>query len=233
MSHLEHQPTRMSNGISTGAAGGTFENYPNPDPTKFYSYFNDFMVYAAGDWTVTETDAGATEALADGAGGHLLITNTAADNDVVVMQLVKEAFKLVSGKRAFFECRFKVSDATQTDVIMGLCITDTSPVASAPSDGIYFRKDDGDANLDFISHKDSAGTESLAFGTLVDDTFVKLGFYFDGTNVTVYKDGAAVSRKLAITFCDNEELTVTMALQAGEAVAKTMTVDYIFAAIER
>jgi len=58
----------------------------------FAWYENDFFTYAAGDWTVTETDAGATEALSDEVGGVLLLTNTATENDVLGMQLGAEAF---------------------------------------------------------------------------------------------------------------------------------------------
>ena len=32
---------------------------------------------------------------------------------------------------------------------------------------------------------------------------------------------------------DNEELTVSFGIQNGAAAAKTMTVDYVFAAVER
>ena len=120
----------------------------NPSSTLFYQYANDFMTYNSGDFTITTTEAGtgsATEALTSGAGGQLLLTNAAGDNDLDFLQLKGESFKLSSSKRAFFEARFKVSDATQSDVIMGLQITDTTPLAV--SDGVYFLKDDGDTVL--------------------------------------------------------------------------------------
>lgn len=227
-----HQIDRMPNGVATSNTGMAY-HLPRPDPTKLYEYFNDFFTYAAGDWTVTETDAGATEALADGAGGHLLITNTAAENDLVSLQQVKESFLLVAGKRTFFKIRFKVSDATQLDLFLGLMTTDTSPIVSAANDRFGFQKDDGDANVDFVSMKDGAGTTETAVTTLTADTFAVLEIYFDGANAWLFKDGTLVKKSNAITICDNEEMALTIAIQAGEAVAKTMTIDYVYVAQER
>jgi thiazole synthase ThiGH ThiG subunit len=76
---------------------------------------------------VTETQAGATQALTAGDGGLLLLTNTAADDDLVALQKTPAAFTLTAGKRAFFACKFKVSDAAQSDVAIGMQVIDTTP----------------------------------------------------------------------------------------------------------
>lgn len=231
--------TRFTNGISTAALGSTLENFPAPDPTKVISYFNDFHTYAAADWTVTETNAGATQALGDGRGGWLVLTATAADNDLIALQLVKEGFVVQAGKKAWFKTRFKVSDATQSDLLVGLHITDTSPVASAPTDGIVIRKDDGDTNLDAVVLIDNAeAATSTAIGTLADNTFVSVGFYYDGAStVTFFVDDVAKA-KLTLTAAniaalDDETLAVSLAFQTGEIEAQVSTVDYVFAAVER
>ena len=128
---------------------------PYPSDQTYYGYFNDFMTYNSGDWTITTTEAGsgtASEAVTSSAGGALLITNDDADNDLDFLQLKGESFKLSTSKRAYFSARFKVSDATQSDFVMGLQITDTTPLAV--SDGVYFMKDDGDTNLDLHIEKD-------------------------------------------------------------------------------
>lgn len=225
-----HQPSRFPKGVSTSEDGiGYF--LPLVDPTKFVNYYEDFLSYVAGNWTVTTVGAGAARAITNVAGGWLLITNDAADNDLTSMQLVGEAFKLVSGKRTFFEVKFTTSEATQIDLLFGLVITDTSPLAH--TDGIVFRKDDGDTNIDFASVKNSAGTTSDAVATLAAATTTVLSFYFDGTDITLYKDRAAIKRLYAITFCDDEELTPTFHVQNGDAVVRTLTIDYIYASQER
>lgn len=231
-----NQITRLPGGVSTkDATNGVFYHYPYPDPTKCYSYFNDFTAYLAAEWTITTTEAGAgsaTEALNNAAGGQLLVTNAAGDNDSDEFQLLNESFLMVAGKKSWFECRFQTSDATQSDILFGLVITDTAAIDGF-TDGVVFQKDDGDTDIGFISYKDSAGTTNTTVATLADDTWIKMGFYFDGADFFLYADDVQKSREKAATIPDDEELRVSFALQNGEAVAKTMTVDYVFAAQER
>lgn len=209
------------------------------DKLAFHEYFNDFNTYVAADWTITTTEAGlgsATEALADEQFGALLITNDDADNDADFFQLASESFKYVSGKRLYFAARFKVSDATQSDFVMGLQITDTTP--TDVTDGIFFKKDDGDANLDFRVEKDGIGTDEAAIHTMVDDTYVKVEFYYDGRTdsnaaIQVFVDGVRVAGVALTNAPDDELLTVSFGIQNGEAAAKTMTLDYVRAVQER
>ena len=229
-------PTRFPSGIATGAKKGNTASYPMPDPTKWVTYFNDFNEYVAGDWTITTTEAGsgdATEALSStSAGGLLLITNDDADNDADFLNLKVENFKFASGKRTFFKSRFKVSDATQSDFVMGLQITDTTILAV--SDGVYFMKDDGDASLDFHVEKDSSDTTASAIATVSDDTMLVAGFYYDGKSaIEYYVDDVKLGTSVTTNLPDDEELAVSFGIQNGAAAAKTMTVDYIFVSQER
>ena len=209
---------------------------PYPSDQTYYGYFNDFMTYNAGDWTITTTEAGsgnASEAITSEAGGALLITNDDADNDADFFNLKGESFKLSSSKRAYFSARFKVSDATQSDFVMGLQITDTSPLAV--SDGVFFIKDDGDTNLDFIVEKDSTSTDTTAVHTMEDDTFVTVAWYIDPDASKVYysiNNGEPVG-VVNTNLPDDEELTVSFGIQNGAAAAKTMTIDYVNVLIER
>jgi len=208
----------------------------NPSSSLFYQYSNDFMTYNSGDWTITTTEAGsgsASEALTSQAGGALLITNDDADNDLDFLQLKGESFKLSSSKRAYFEARFKVSDATQSDFVMGLQITDTTPLAT--TDGVFFIKDDGDTNLDFIVEKDSTSTDTTAIHTMVDDTFVVVGFFIDPntSQVSYFINSSDPVGVVNTNLPDDEELTVSFGIQNGAAAAKTMTVDYVNVICER
>ena len=209
---------------------------PYPSDQTYYGYFNDFMTYASGDWTITTTEAGsgnASEALTSQAGGALLLTNDDADNDLDFLQLKGESFKLSSSKRAYFSARFKVSDATQSDFVMGLQITDTTPLAT--TDGVFFIKDDGDTNLDFIVEKDSTSTDTTAIHTMADDTFVTVAWYIDpdASKVWYSINNAEPVSVVNTNLPDNEELTVSFGIQNGAAAAKTMTIDYVNVMIER
>lgn len=223
--------SRFTNGITTAKSTEPMGQFILPDVTKAHVYFNDFDEYTAADWVVTEVGV-ATQALADEDGGALLVTNAAADNDSSFSQKVGESFLFETGKKLWFEARLKVSDATQSDWVAGLQITDTTPLAV--TDGVYFRKDDGDANVDFVVVKDSTATTASAVTTNADDTYIRLSFYYNGVDEVVYfADGVRLGSSVTTNLPDDEVLTVSFGIQNGEAVAKTMSVDYILAAKER
>ena len=224
--------TRFPFGVTNVSESNSLADLGMPSPTKFHTYMEDFDYYVAGDWTVTETDAGATQALTDGDGGWLLVTNTAADNDLVGIQKKGESFRFESGKKLFFEARFKVSDATQSDLVIGLQITDTTPLDI--TDGVFFIKADGSTSVGFSVEKNNTATTTSAVATMDDDTFITLGFNYNGGSVMEYCVNGVVAGTSAVTnLPDDEDLAISFAIQNGEAVAKTMTVDYIFVAKER
>ena len=147
--------THFTSGVTNVGASGTSGKLKMPAPQKYHTYFNDFDTYLASDWTITTTEGGsgnASEALGDGAGGLLVITNEDADNDNDFFQLVKEGFKFESTKQLAFAARMKTSDADASDVVMGLQLTDTSPLDV--TDGSFFLLTDGSTTLQFIVEKD-------------------------------------------------------------------------------
>lgn len=227
-------PVRYPNGVTNVDAVDPMAQLPVLDPTKVYTYFNDFNTYTAGDWTVTETQAGATQAITAGHGGQLLLTNSAADNDVNQLQLLQETFRSAAGKKLWFKARWKVSNATETDVYIGLIITDTDIVGGV-TDGIYFKKADDATSLVHVLEKDSTETATSSVATIVADTFIETAFYYNGKNeVEVWIDGVKKATHTTLTnLCQDEDLAVTISLTNGSAVAHTLTIDYILAIQER
>lgn len=233
-------PVRFPNGITTSPKANPLGMYGLPDPTRVHTYFEDFDYFTAADWTITKVGTGTT-ALTDIDGGALLITNTAADNDSIQLQKVGESFLLAAGKKAFFKARFKVSDATQSDFIIGLAVTDTTLMGATDgagaTDGVFFSKDDGDALLDVQCQKDATTGQTRAAGiaTVVSDTFLTVGACYDGVSEVKYfvNDVQLGTLNGSSSYLPDTELTVSVGLMNGEAVAKTMTVDFMFAAIER
>lgn len=220
----------------------TFRKFDwNRARSDFSTLFTDFHDYAAADWVITTTEAGAgsaTEAVGNLAGGVLVVTNDAADDDNDFFQwaggkgAVAETFKFVSGKKLQFAFRGKLSDATQSDFFAGLYITDTDPVGGL-TDGIYFRKLDGSTTLYLVAEKDSVET-TLAVATLADDTYVMLEFYYDGGDrISAFVDGSRVGSIAVTTAPDDEELALSFGIQNGAAAAKVLSVDYIGASQER
>lgn len=226
-------PTRYPGGVTNVTKNATTGFYGLPDPSSWHTYFNDFDTYVAGDWTITNAATG-TIALTDADGGVLLITNNTADDNAVFLDKKGESFLMESGKPAVFKARFKVSDATQSDLVIGLQITDTTPLDV--TDGIYFLKADGSTSLSAICRKDaSTGSTSLTAATLADDTYVVVGWYYDGkSSVSVFVNDVAVGTlDGSSTYLSDTELTVSIGIQNGEAAAKSLSVDYILAAKKR
>jgi len=236
-------PTHFPNGVSNRTKGHPLFNYPYLDPSKYYTYFDDFFEYHSGIYTITTTEAGsgnASEAITSGAGGQLLITNDDADNDLDFFQLKGESFKWDSSKRMFFSARFKTNDATQSEIVMGLQITDTTPLDV--TDGIFFLKIDGDTQPDLIIEKDNSSSLSVVeMDAMEDDTFVTLSFEYDPLDVATggavfraYQDNVQVGEITGTTNApDDEDLTISFGIQNGEAAAKTLTIDFILVAVER
>lgn len=245
-------PSRFAGtGGSDRSRKSVWGRMPYFDPTRHHLFFNDFNTYLASDWVVTETQGAATQATISGDGGLLALVNSAADDDVNSLQQAFPSFTFADGKCLLIKCRFKLSDATQTDAALGLCAVDTSPIQSAPSDGIYFLKDDNAATIKFQVGTGSAYTTTAALLTLTDDTFVTMGAFCTGKSFIKPSDGLtyysfdiygdATNDPVFLTRLDVLSTAVpgavvlapTIALQNGEAVAKTLTCDYIAISKER
>ena len=214
------------------------------EPAVDYNiFFEDFFQYAATDWVITTTEDGAgsaTEAVSATRGGNLVITNDDADDDHDFLQhsldggtTPAEVWKFVTGKEMYFAARFKVSDADACDVVMGLQDTDTSPLDV--DDGIFFQIVDGSTDLNFHCEKSDTQSSLTGIHTMVDDTFVEVEWYYDGSNasIQVFVDGEEAGSVPLTNAPDDEELAVSFGIQNGAAAAKVLTVDYIYVAQKR
>ena len=234
--------------INSNFPDGVTNNYLNTllgsmgqlDPSVYHSYFNDFDTYTAGNWTITATGA-ATEALTNENGGSLLITNTAGNGDLASLQLVPSSFALTAGVPAFFKARFKLSDANLSNFSIGLQAANTTPFTVV--NGIIFYKNSGSTavNLGIVSAS-AVQTAPNNFAA-ISATYVTVGFYFDGTVINYFgsSDTSTTSSSrnptrlgtITPTNLPVGALTLSISLSNGAAIAKTATVDYIFAATQR
>lgn len=178
--------------------------------------------------TVVEVGAGNSTAVLSTAvaGGALLITSAANENDGAQLQLLGESFQLNGKYPCYFGCKIQAGDVDQSDYLLGLCITDTT-LLGGMTDGVYFRSVDGAATVQFVLEKDSVEASTTAT-TMTDATDVTLEFYYDGTNITAYVDGVQVASvaDTDASFPNDELLTPSIAFLTGEAVANTMTVSW-------
>lgn len=226
-------------GVTNVAGSETLGSLVFPDPTRCHTWFDDFDDYTAAEWTITETGTG-TRAVGNLDGGVLVVTNAAADDDRNFLQWsgntnasTVETFKWEAAKSMWFKARLKISDATESDLVIGLQITDTTPLDV--TDGLFFIKGDGSTTLTFRAEKNDTASTVTA-GTLANDTYFTCGFFWDAAvgALNVYFNDARVGTITSVTnIVDDEELTISFGIQNGEAVAKVLSLDYIFVSKDR
>lgn len=224
--------THHPDGVNTSAIGSVLSTtYPAPDLFIIHQSADDFDSYDAGDWTNTHTGTVAN-AITAGDGGWLALVNSAANNDLNSLQRVAATFAIVAGNEAWFKCRFKVSSATNAALIIGLIQTTTTPLTV--TDGIYFSKPAATTTMSIKSAASSAIVTAGTTFTLADNTFVNVGFHYDGNaTIYIYVNNSRIGSFTPGTSLPSAALNLTIAESNGTAAAITTTVDYILAATQR
>ena len=196
------------------------------DPSVASWVREEFLTYTVGDWTVAEQGAAGTIAQTDVAGGGVLLTTDALDNDSEEMQKKGEAYLLSLDRPLWFEAMLQVSEITQSDFVIGLGVTDNTFIDGC-DDWVGFWKPDAAATVDWHcmeSTNDSTGITSVS---MVADTDMRFGFKWSplgdaalGT-VTYYLDGVVVATCIT-NIPDDVEMCVTCGYQNGVAGAETL-----------
>lgn len=214
--------------------GKLFDNFPNA-PTRS-GYFVDFNTDEDANQFVSTTAASGTFSVLDTLQhGFGRISGAATtDNSGSELQYDAANVALATSKHTRFTARLKVSDATQSDLVVGLAVLDTSLFASAPSSAIWFRKDDDDAYLDAVIRSGSSEVaSSTGVYTLADDTTVTLSIDVAMTStsnkgtVTFYVNGTSVAT-ITNSSLPSSIMAGTVAFISGNASGtKTCDIDYI------
>ena len=202
---------------------------------KFIQDFGQPPVLSAADtllgWTTTLVEAGAGESTVtedDLEGGVLLLTTDAAEDDGITLQADNRMFKLVDPVEVvYFGVRLKMSDATQSDLLVGLGVADTTPLGGI-ADAVFFDKVDGATAIRMTTEKGSTRTNTTAAAVFAADTYKILEFYADILNSRIYFyiDGVREATHTA-NIPNDTILTPTIQFLAGAAAAKTLRWDWI------
>lgn len=222
----------------------------NSDGTaKFWNGFSDgpgrtsyrnFRWTAAGNgwdanqFTVTESGTN-TQTLSDvDDGGACIFLQDGTDNSYTTVRQGKGTdgsgglwITHKSGKYIFIEGVFKISDATQSDMFFGVFNKTTDPEGTIPTSGFFFRKDDGDTQLDCVcvATGTSDTTSSLNVKTM-DTAYHKYGIkVYGGSKVEFYVDDLLVNTMSTTTSLPASTvfMSPTLQIKNGEAVAKSLT----------
>ncbi|MCP4567975.1 MAG: hypothetical protein GY841_10385 [FCB group bacterium] len=188
-----------------------------------------FPIDPTNRYTETAVSIGVgTSAVAgsNAAGGALVATSAANEDDGVQLQSPLEVFSFAAAYPFYMGICWQGGDVDQTDFLFGACITDTT-LLGGMTDGIYFQSVDGTGAVTLEIEKDSAAT-SIAIGTMTDATNMTLELYWSGTALSAWVDGVQVTAALATTNLPNDELlTFSFAMLTGEGNANTITIDWM------
>lgn len=230
-------PRRFLNGVASVASDNPLGVLPYLDPTTWAIWFEDFITIpdAGEDWTHTNTNGTLSVNSTNGCGSAVL-TMGGADNDLSQLYPATATFTLVSGKKALFETKLRISKGGGTigeeEVFAGLSSVQTGAnftaadgSAMTADDVVGFWSADGSATLSAIV-RDGDVESITAAHTIVDVTDVVLSWYYDGgTKIKFY-----INDGLAATLNDvplDTALTPMLYIKAGEAQAKVLTCDYV------
>jgi len=225
--------TRFSHGVTNAPKVSTLGDMGQLDPTKFITRFDDFNTFLASEWTSTLVGTG-TNVLTAGAGGLLLVTTGAISGNSNFLQGTPADFAITIGKAAFFKTKFTLEDANLATIQAGLVITDTTPLDA--TEGIFFQKDSGSLDVVLTSAQGAGGSARTSVTLAgIAATSMTLGFAYNGRDlIRVYvNDRYAASLSVVAATLPVSLLNLSFGIQTGAAAAKTMTVDYVLAAVER
>lgn len=224
---------------------------PTQDPDTYHLLHDEFINPASATasdvqaWTALNDGATGTPAFQDAAGGIFNVVTAAADNDYSAYSSVAENWLFASGKKLWFEAKFKLSEAATSESTWWFGLSDTlttggmqantaGPLASY--DGALIWKTPETA-LTVNFETSNAGTQNTLseFATAISNTWHRAGFYFDGAATTsaitpYFHNGTSWTMGTAkdITLSGLEEMHVVFGVKAGPGGgAETLQIDYV------
>lgn len=247
-------PTRFNSGLSTVKPGWFMASYPRPSPINLQFQEEDFFDYDAGSWLVTAATGSVT--IQPGAGGHVLLATTAANNDIVGLQNQAAVWAVQNGGGMWFSTNVNVNDATAAQFQFGFADTF---VALTPTQGIYFDKPNGATLLNLVI-KGAGGTTTLPIGNIVAATQYSFGFFYDGKGSPSIYVASTINQAAPVTYSQpyyaggvivaaasndainnpnaqpfsqpSVNLVMGIAVKAGAVAIKNVLVDYLIGGCE-
>jgi hypothetical protein len=202
------------------------------DPSIGHIYMEDFHRYNADEWTITQATTGTAALGTDTSGGTLVCdsNSTTSTQGVNVQHTAGPVIIPAAGKHIWAEFCVKVTDTIDKgEVFVGLAEADTtiigtSALSTSNHIGWYSVTDDG--VLLFGAAK-AAAAATKAATTLVEDTYIKLGFYVNGvTSIQQYLDGVATSAAHATANVPIVKLIPSFVCQSAGTNDPILTVDW-------
>lgn len=240
--------TRLAKGMNSSTDQGIFSDlYIQERIVKIHEYSQDFDQYVAADWT-QQLNAGAI-ALAAGDGG--LLTLTSAVSAITSQEKAPANYQLAKGFRSWY------STVVSIDAVIGLTIngllnaTATPFTAGSQTDGAFFLTDNAGA-LSFVAAVGGTKLTTALGVNLVAGSFARLSWYYDGgvyaaapLGRLIYEakgPGVTATARGSVpipasgtisAFPGAVNIGPVMGVSASTAVARVLTVDYVWAGKDR
>ena len=212
-------------------------------------YFNHFLQWegpanegGAGGWSLTDATGTSTIDYGNVREGTIVITADATAGADSCLQLGPTAggknFGYTVGKRMWCFARLQTSTiATNWKFFFGFCTPTTTPGATAPTNGIFFRNATNVADLDLVVKEGANTTAVASVTTLVAATYVVVGFFVDHTGgVTAYVNGAAAGHIAAgaagLATLDGDATKTLQFIIDKKLASATLTLDWLLIAQE-
>jgi hypothetical protein len=217
------EPTRAPSGLSIDQDVGMMANSVLPDPTREIRYFDEFTHPLT--YTLSEVGVAVRALSILEEGGVQEQTTAAVEGNNAVMR-VPTSVVSVEDSKVVFSARIKVDVALQSIPVFGLATSVDDPLANA-TDGVFFVSPDESNVIQLVLRTASVDVVTLDIGTLVDDTYVTVGFSYDGDrkistfvdrNFAGSSDASQITDALLVPF---------LMIQTGEAVAHTVSQDWV------
>jgi hypothetical protein len=181
--------------------------------------------------TVTETGAGScTIVNTDTAGVALKLTTDDAEYEGINMQANGEPFKLTTALPFYFGIKCSISNATETDMLVGLCLTQTDLMKTAVAhgvkatgvEGVFFVKVDGATTISAKTYLAGTQTATADYASAMDTSAHIYELLWDAGYINFYIDGNLVTKVAASL--PTEDLTPSINFRAGSGAARTMSI---------
>lgn len=245
---LDNAVSRFAPGLNNETDQGLFSDFYLPNRiSKVHEFSYDFDAYLAADWT-QQLNAG-TIALVAGDGGLLALTSAASA--ITSQEDNPPSFQLAKGFRAWYRTLVSV-DAVLGLTLNGLLNATATPfTAGSQTDGIIFLSDNAGA-LSLVVAVGGTRLVTALGVSLVAGQFANLGWYYDGGvynsaplgRIIWEVSGPGVTAKARgeilipasgtiSAFPGAVNLGAVMGVSASTAVARILTVDYVYAAKDR
>ena len=235
------------NQINTTYQTGVWANAPllpmAIDPTVAYDFFEDWMNWkgvavattAMAGWTVTQATAGGVTTSDTLQGGICVIDcDSATEGQGMNIQYTEGTlpFIPVAGRDIWFEAKIKVTDAVDdVQLFVGLSAADTSIISGNDMTAANHIGFECLSSAALLFGAEKAGTEAtpVAATTLVEATYVRVGFHVNGvTDVTHYVDGVKIGTSILTANIPVVGITPSFVCQSGSSTGEPeLYVDWV------